>query len=148
MNRHTQSISSAKIARVADEMVEEELVQHETCFCAFVDYLKSLATLPEAAFGITDISQVVSAWQDHEDEVWHGGFIVDLRSGLRIYIESYEDERPEGPRLCARVRELEPHEGFEDFPESHKVKLYGWTKQPPELNELLSRATVGVTSGT
>jgi hypothetical protein len=44
---------------------------------------------------VRSIARVMRAWGDFEGETWAGGFVLELRDGRRVYVESYAD----GPDL-------------------------------------------------
>jgi hypothetical protein len=91
---------------------------------------------------IDSIASVVRAWGDFERDDWNGGFVVELRDGRRVYLESYADGDEWGPDSYASVMPMLADEDLPKLPSNHVSKPFGWRKGLPELDEYLRRAIV------
>ena len=84
------------------------------------------------------ITGVVLAWADNEGDDWLGGFVVELRDGRRVYIESYADA-DRGGHCGVSTMPVAVGSDLPELPTNHISRLFGWTRDLPELGEYLRR---------
>ena len=85
------------------------------------------------------IACVMQAWVDYECDGWHGGFMLELRDGRRVYVESYSEGAEWGPDSGASVMPMPPGSDLPELSSNHVSKLFGWARDLPELEEYLRR---------
>lgn len=56
----------------------------------------------------SDVASVAWAWGDHESDDWHGGFVLNLHPGRRIYLETKAEGVDWGPGSMAIVTRMQP----------------------------------------
>jgi hypothetical protein len=89
------------------------------------------------------IARVLAAWVDCEHDGWHGGFVVELQEGRRVYLESYSDGSAWGPGSGASVTPMPAGSDLPELSSTHASKLFGWSSNLPELDEYLRRVRLG-----
>ena len=89
------------------------------------------------------VVHVVRAWGDFERDAWAGGFVLELRDGRRVYLESWADGAEWGPDSDASVIPMAADEELPKLASNHASRLYGWVKDLPELAEYLRRVAIG-----
>lgn len=86
------------------------------------------------------VKRVAWAWRDYDrEEDWSGGFVLELADGRRVYVESNADGSCWGPGSNVVILPMAADQDLPEVAENHDSKLYGWMKDPPELNEYLGR---------
>jgi len=131
----------SKFRRVLGEMNAEQPLRIDLFYLAnFAETLHLLdATLDLTTVWPDQIASVVKAWDDHEAETWEGGFVVDLKTGRRAYIESQADGLDWGPKSSVSVVPMDVRDSLPALPQHHPSELYGWAESPAELNDYLAR---------
>lgn len=90
------------------------------------------------------IVRIERAWGDCESDAWVGGFILQLRYGRRVYVESYADGIEWGPDSCASVVQMDAGNDLPKLPRDHGSESCGWVDDLPELNGYLRRLHLGM----
>jgi hypothetical protein len=139
MDQHIPAFS--KFHRVLGEMNAERPLRIDLFYLAnFAETLHLLAEKRGVHALLPDeIVRVIKAWGDYESDAWSGGFVVDLKDGRRIYIESQGDGLEWGPASSVSVAPMEVGDTLPKLPEHHPSELYGWAEGPSELADYLAR---------
>ncbi len=139
MDQHIPVFS--KFHRVLGEMNAERPLRIDLFYLAnFAETLHLLAAKRDVHALLPDeIVCVVKAWGDCEADAWAGGFMVDLKDGRRIYIESLADGLEWGPASTVSVTPMEVGDALPKLPSHHPSQLYGWAEEPSELADYLAR---------
>lgn len=134
----------SKLLRVRDEMCDSE----ETGNIFYLSNLAELLHLIELEnarqagthdLEIGAIDRVACAWGYPDDEIWSGGFVLELRDGRRVYLEGHADIADWNESLGVSVRRLAADEEKPEFPILHLSQVQGWRDELPELSEYLQR---------
>lgn len=110
-------------------------------------FAQAVRRLDPAQHGIgpESMTRVLQAWENCEDWVWKGGFIVELADGRRAWIEAIAEGFVWDDQATVDVA-LKPS-GFDflssEIPRDNAVRIYGWTDHLPELNAFLQRLNEG-----
>jgi hypothetical protein len=144
MDQHMPQYSAAKFRRAVAEMVQATPLLDLFYLSGFAETLALIdrENSQEPGFHalqVDAIACVLRAWGDFEGDAWAGGFVLGLRDGRRVYIESYADGDDWGPDSCASVVPMATDSDLPKLPSKHASELYGWTKDLPEVGEYLRR---------
>lgn len=139
MDQHIPAFS--KFHRVLGEMNAERPLRIDLFYLAnFAETLHLLAAKPNAHDLLLDeIARVVKAWGDYEADAWYGGFVLDLKDGRRLYIESLADGLEWGPASSVSVAPMDAGDTLLKLSSHHPSELYGWAEEPAELADYLAR---------
>ena len=139
MDQHIPTFS--KFHRVLGEMNAEKPLRIDLFYLAnFAETLHLLAAKPNVHALLPDeIARVVKAWGDYESDAWSGGFVLDLKDGRRVYIESLADGLEWGPASSVSVAPMEAGDTLPKLPSHHPSELYGWAEGPSGLADYLAR---------
>jgi hypothetical protein len=85
------------------------------------------------------IKRVAWVWRDYDREDWSGGFVLELADGQRVYMESEVNGSCWGAGSNVVILPMAADQDLPELAENHDSKLYGWMKDPAELNEFLGR---------
>jgi hypothetical protein len=106
------------------------------------NFMETLLRLdPESdGFAPRDVEAVEAAWGSYDVAIlWHGGFVVRLRDGRRVYIES-DAGGDWGHDAKVGVEMLTADRRYPNLPADHYQRLFGWDDAPiKELDEYLKR---------
>lgn len=136
---------ASKFLRALVQMGAERPPRLDLFFVAgFSDSLRFLVADDTSMPGCTrldpsDIASVAWAWGDHESDDWHGGFVLDLHSGGRVYLETKAEGMEWGPGSTATLTRMRPGAELPTLPGHHRVMHYGWHHAPSEMQEFLLR---------
>jgi hypothetical protein len=141
MDQHIPATAFSKFRRVLGEMNAERPLRIDLFYLAnFAETLHLLDTkLDTNTVWADEIAHVVKAWGDHESETWVGGFVVDLKDGRRMYVESRADGLEWGPESSVSIVPVDAGDTLPKLPEDHVSERYGWAESPSELDDYLAR---------
>lgn len=106
----------------------------------FMQTLHRVASL-EDGFAPADVEAAEAAWHSHGDDdiLWEGGYVLRLRDGRRVYVESCSGQGDWADDATVSVEVLGHGQRYPELAASHYQTLFGWEDAPKELAEFLER---------
>jgi hypothetical protein len=89
---------------------------------------------------VRSIARVMRAWGDFEGETWAGGFVLELRDGRRVYVESYADGPDWGPGSCVSVVAVPTHSLPAEAAKEPRLRAVWLGRGSPRAERLLETA--------
>ena len=92
-------------------------------------------------FAPDDVEVAEAAWHSHGDDdiLWDGGYVLRLRDGRRVYVESCSGQGDWADDATVTVELLAAGQPYPKLGANHYQTLFGWDDAPEELAEFLKR---------
>jgi hypothetical protein len=78
------------------------------------------------------------AWAD-ADVLWEGGYVLRLKDGRRVYVQSYSGEGDWMADAKVTAEMLPASRRYPKLPDDHYQTMFGWSESVEELEEFLAR---------
>jgi len=106
------------------------------------NFMQTLLRIDSRRYGFApgDIETVEALWSSYgEDILWEGGYVLRLRDGRRLYVESYSGAGDWADDASVAVEALAAGLRYPLLGKDHFQTLFGWQDSPDEVNEFLAR---------
>ena len=107
------------------------------------NFLQTLLRIDRGQHGFTaediEAPEVLwHAWAD-VDVLWEGGYVLRLKDGRRVYVESYSGEGDWAADAKVTAAMLPADQRYPKLPDDHYQTMFGWSESVEELEDFLTR---------
>jgi len=134
------SKADTPVERVYHEMMKANPMRSIGYPYNFMQTLIRLEARPDG-FAPSDVEAVEAAWHTYGDNdvLWEGGYVLRLRDGKRVYVESFSGRGDWADDAQVSIETLSAGQRYPELSTNHYQVLFGWDDAPDALGEFLTR---------